>query len=120
MATSTRTIRAPDATWALLDARAEKDGVSANALAASLLQAALADPAAEEPPARIAPRKAPASKPTPAPAAVPGVVKASDLAKVETGGASMRLAMDRAGIAQYDPAAKRPQYVKGQGKAKGR
>lgn len=113
MASLQITFRAPDALHAAIDKAAEANGrTRSEELIATLEERYLAP--AEEAPARLA-----QAKPRRAPAALPPVVRASDLAKVSAGGASMKLAMDRAGVAQYDPSAKRPQYVKGQGKAKG-
>lgn len=119
MATPKMEIRTPEPIQTAIKLAAERNGRSfAQEVNATLGEKYLGD--ADDAPAQVAPRQPGSAKPRPAPANVPGVVKASDLAKVEAGGASMGLAMDRAGIAQWDPSAKRPQYVRGQGKAKGR
>lgn len=73
----------------------------------------------EDSAAPVAPKAQAKRKAAPGdPASVPGVVKASELSER---GVSMRAAMERAGVAEYDPSAKRPQYQrKAPGAGKGR
>lgn len=107
MASPQVAFRAPEALVALIDEAAERAGRSRSEEILATLGARYLG---EEAPAQVAPRQAKAPKPTPAPAQVPGVTTA---AKLSARGVSMGEAMKRAGIAEYDPSAKRPQYVKG-------
>lgn len=129
MATATRTIRAAESIWALLDAEAKRREVSPNALAAELLGAALggADASISRPPAPKASPKPPAAR-VEAPKAARierarEAVEARGAAVMVGRGVSVAAAMERAGVERWDGRSKRPAYQKGQagqGKAKRR
>jgi hypothetical protein len=109
MAAPQVTFRVPEPMLAVIDAAAEKAGRSRTAeMLATLGERYMG--AADDAPAQVAPRAKKAPKvPTADPATVPGVIKASELSER---GVSMKAAMQRAGIAEYDLSAKRPQYVR--------
>jgi hypothetical protein len=115
MATPKLEVRTPEPIQAAIRAAAEANGRSfADEVNATLGAKYIG--AEDDAPAQIAPRKAAQAKPRPAPADVPGVIKASELSER---GVSMKAAMERAGIAEYDPSAKRPQYERRPAKGKG-
>lgn len=115
MATPRLEVRTPQALQDLIRKAAEANGRSfAEEVNATLGERYMG----EEAPAQVAPRAAKAPKPQVAPAQVPGVTTGAQLSER---GVSMSAAMRNAGIAEYDPSAKRPQYVKGSaGAGKGR
>lgn len=133
MPTKPRSIRQPDAWWTLVEAEAERTGESANALIGRVIFEKLSGQEPEPSP-EPAPRPSPSSPRgatvvAPAPprkaavAAPAGVVKASELPRRELGRGGR--AMEAAGVMEWDPNAKRPQYrpsgqPTGAGKRRGR
>jgi hypothetical protein len=116
MASPTVTIRVPAALLEAIDKRAERAGRSrSEEMLATLGERYLGADSEPAPAPRSAPR---------APAPPAQVTRASELpAVVSDRGVNMRAAMERAGIAEFDPSQKRPTYQKGQvgqGKAKRR
>jgi hypothetical protein len=116
MATPKLEVRTPEPIQAAIRAAAEANGRSfADEVNATLGAKYIG--AEDDAPAQVAPRAKKAPKaPTADPATVPGVIKASELSER---GVSMKAAMERAGIAEYDPSAKRPQYERRPAKGKG-